>query len=105
MGRAERRLAERLNRLNARWDEVSLKRTELDSLQNRIASETSTYSVEALMTCYVLALHNVFGFDKEKSMQALTEVDRLMGLVNSDRLTVEDLKQQCEEQTGIRVVC
>lgn len=105
MGRAERRRAERLNRIENSKDKVTLSRQEIRQLKEKITVDASAYGAEALMTCYALALRRLYRFGFKRINRSLKEIDRLMDDILSDRATIEDYKKELEHETGIVIKC
>lgn len=105
MGRAEKRRAERQKRIQERKDKVLLSQHEITELKRSITQEASGYGIEALMTCYALALRRLYGFGEKRILQALTEIDRLSEDIINGVHTVEDYKKILEDETGVIIQC
>lgn len=105
MGRQERRLAERRNRIENRKGKIPLSRKEIRDLKKQVSSDASAYSVEALMTCYALALRRLYGFGYKRLLRSLQAIDGLMEDVLNDVATIEDYKKILEDETGIIIRC
>lgn len=105
MGRQERRLAERRNRIENRKGKIPLSRKEIRDLEKRASNDASAYSVEALMTCYALALRRLYGFGYKRILRSLQAIDGLMEDVINDTATIEDYKKILEDETGIIIRC
>lgn len=65
MNRAERRRMEKQRTVRRLQKELT----------GQILQEVENERVEALMTCFALALHEEFGFGKERCLRALRRVD------------------------------
>lgn len=105
MGRAERRRAERYNRIEERKNKVLLTREEIASMKKDISHTVSSYSVESLMTCFALAEHRIYGFGAKRIGRCLQYVDELMGAIMDDTACMDDYVRELEEETGIVVKC
>lgn len=105
MGRQERRLAERRNRIENRKGKIPLSRKEIKELKDTITHDASAYSVEALMTCYALALRRLYGFGHKRILRSLQAIDGLMGEILDDKATIENYKKILEDETGIIIRC
>lgn len=105
MGRQERRLAERRNRIENRKGKIALSRKEIKELKETVTHDASAYSVEALMTCYALALRRLYGFGYKRILRSLQAIDGLMEDVNNDTATIEVYKKILEDETGIIICC
>lgn len=103
MGRAERRRNERANRLDSRKDKVLIDKKELADMRSDIVDTVGKYDVEAMMTCFALAEHRLFGFGGTRIMRSLEYIDGLMGDVLSGSKTIEDYKQELIDETGIAI--
>lgn len=69
MNRAERRRVEKQRTVRRLQKELT----------GQILQEVENDRVEALMTCFVLALHEEFGFGKERCLRALRARGQLHG--------------------------
>ncbi len=95
MNRAERR------RLEKQQAARGLKKV----ITEQIVQEVENDRVEALMTCFVLALHEEFGFGKERCLRALKRVDSYMGPYVNSLETVSQLKERVRDEVGIVISC
>lgn len=105
MGRAERRRAERANRIDEKKRKILLTPEEIGRLKREITHSVSSFSVESLFTCFALAEHRLYGFDSEKISQSLRYIDHLMEEIDNDTACMEDYVRELEEETGIIVRC
>ena len=105
MGRAERRRAERANRIEERKGKILMSKQDLGKMQDSIRQDISNFNVEAILTCLALALHRKFKFGPKRIMRVLNYIDELMGGVVYDIYTVDDYKQQLKEETGVVIKC
>lgn len=96
MNRAERRRVEKQRTVRRLQKEL----TGQISLQ-----EVENDRVEALMTCFVLALHEEFGFGKERCLRALRRVDSYMEPYVSSKESVQQLKEKVRDEVGIVISC
>ncbi len=95
MNRAERR------RLEKQQAARGLKKV----ITEQIVQEVENDRVEALMTCFVLALHEEFGFGKDRCLRALKRVDSYMGPYVNSLETVAQLKDRVRDEVGIVISC
>lgn len=105
MGRAERRRAERVNRIEERKGKILMSKQDLGKMQDSIRQDISNFNVEAILTCLALALHRKFKFGPKRIMRVLNYIDELMGGVVDDIYTIDDYKQQLKEETGVVIKC
>ena len=105
MGRAEKRKAERYNRIEKSKEQVVLSRRELTEMREKLSQDVLNYNVEALMTCFALAEHRMYGFGKKRILRSLQYIDDLMGDVNDGKATIEDYKRELEEKTTVAIKC
>lgn len=95
MNRSERRRLEKQNRI----------RNENRKLIDAIAQDAENQRVEALMTCFALAMHEEFGFGKKRVLRALRRVDGYMGTWIKDEESLTRLKQKVKDEIGIIISC
>ena len=95
MNRAERRRVEK---------QKAVRRLQKE-LTGQILQEVENDRVEALMTCFVLALHEEFGFGKEGCLGALRRVDSYMEPYVSSKESVQQLKEKVRDEVGIVISC
>ena len=105
MGRAERRRAERANRIEERKGKILMSKQGLGKMQDSIRQDISNFNVEAILTCLALALNRKFKFGPKRIMRVLNYIDELMGGVVDDIYTIDDYKQQLKEETGVVIKC
>lgn len=100
MNRAQRRQQERLNKKDKKF-------TSEDVMQvvEKRSQRTLEYTVEKLMSCFALTLHEQFGFGYKRILRALQSIDDYMGQINDDQITMEDIAQKLEDETGVIVRC
>ena len=103
MGRAERRRRERSDRLGSRKDKVLIDKKDLADMRSDIVDAVGKYDVEAMMTCFALAAHRLFGFGGTRIMRRVQYIDELMGNILSGSKTVEDYKRELIDETGIAI--
>ena len=101
MGRAERRIRERLERLENKKNQIVIDKYELAKIKKDISDRASTFSTEALMSCFALA--DKFG--SGRIAKTLEYVDELMGAIEDGSKTMDDYFRELEEETGIEVKC
>lgn len=105
MGRALKRLAERRERLSKEKGKISLSPKDISALKQNVTKDATSYSAEALMTCFALAQHRLYGFGKKRILKTLHYIDCMMGSVLEGSITIEDYKKQLEDETGVIVRC
>lgn len=74
-------------------------------ITQQIIQEVENDRVEALMMCFVLALHEEFGFGKERCLRALRRVDGYMEPYVSSRESVRQLRRRVEDEVNIVISC
>ena len=104
MGRAEKRLAARRNRIEERKGKLIVSRDELNKIKEDLSYKASGYSAEALMTCFALALSRE-GFDSDDISDSLQYINSLMDQILSGENTMEDYRKELEDKTGIIIKC
>lgn len=105
MGRKDRRLAEKRGRKESRRGKKAYSRAEIGKIKDDAKQQVLEYNVEALFTCFALAQNRLFGHDVDQISQTLEYIDGLMGEVLEDKITIEELKKELEEETGVRIEC
>ena len=70
-----------------------------------IIQQVENQRVEAMMMCFVLALHEEFGFGKERCLRALRRVDSYMGPWVSSQQSLDELRQKIKDEVGIVITC
>lgn len=95
MNRAERRRLEKQNRVRG------IKKMIVDD----IVQETENQRVEAMLTCFALAMHEEYGFGKERCLRALRRVDSYMGTWVKDHESLKLLQQKVKDEVGIVITC
>lgn len=95
MNRAERRRLEKQNRARG------IKKMIVDD----IVQQTENQRVEAMLTCFVLAMHEEFGFGKTRCLRALERVDSYMGTWIKDQKSLKLLQKKVRDEVGIIITC
>lgn len=90
MGRAERRLAEKRD-----------KKTSKDV--KRAVNATRNFDVDALMTCFALAEHKLYGFGRKRITKSIVYINDLMDDILTDKATIDDYKRELEEKAKVRI--
>lgn len=103
MGRAERRKAERRNRIASNKDSVRMTRDDIRRVEERAQEGLTAYSTEALLTCFALANRRLYKHGVTRTMRTLNYIDELMGAVINDEATIEDYKKELEDEIGLVV--
>lgn len=104
MGRAERRLAERRNRIEERKGKILMSREDLNGIKEDLSYQASGYIVKALTSCFALVMSRK-GFDQDYISECLESVNALMDDILDGKATMEDYMKELEDTTGIAVVC
>lgn len=104
MGRAERRRAERNNRIEERKGKILVSPAELNKIKHDIAHQASGYHTEYLMTCFALALHRNH-FDADQIADLIVEINGFMDALLNEEATMDDYIKELEDETGIIVKC
>ena len=105
MGRAEKRRAERVDRIEKKKTQVTMDRHDIARMKRQISDDVSSYSTEALMTCFGLAMCRLYGFKQKRILKTLQYIDELMGPIMEDTATIEDYKNQLEEEGNVIIRC
>lgn len=106
MGRAERRKAERKNRIEGRKDKILITPEELTEFKQKVRDEVSGYGTETLMTCFALAEHRIHGFGEKRIMKTLRYIEEVLMMdILNDKKTIEDYKQELVDETGLQIEC
>ena len=105
MGRAERRMAERRERIDYNKHKVVMTRQEVGKLKNDLMDDISKYNVEALMTCFALTEHRLYRFGHKRILRTLQYIDDLMSAVNDGETTIEAYKRELEEEASVIIKC
>lgn len=105
MGRSERRKMERRNRIEERKGKILMSPQDIAEMKRDIYERTDDFKIEALMTCFALAEHRLYGFGSKRIMRSLQCIDELMGDILNDTKTIDDYKKELEENAGIIVRC
>lgn len=105
MGRAEKRRIERQSRIENRKGKIPLSHSEISEIERSARQETSKYNVEALMSCFALAEHRLYGFGQKRIMRSLQYIDNLMGAILNDEATMEDYLKELENEAGVVIRC
>lgn len=70
---------------------------------DEIMDKVENTRVEILMNCFVMALHDEFGFGQRRCMKALEAIDTLMMGFDAREMDIDDYRRMAEEKTGIKV--
>lgn len=105
MGRAERRRAERQERLEFNKNKVVMTKQDIAQMKNDIFDDVSKYNVSALMTCFALAERRLYGYGQTRILRTLQYIDQLMGDISNGNKTMEDYKRILKEETGVVIEC
>lgn len=101
MGRAERRQNERKNRILERKSKVLVSYDELERLKRKVSDDVSIDNCNALLTCFALAGHRLYGHGHKRTMRSLRYIDELMGQLASGEATLDDFKSELEREIGV----
>lgn len=105
MGRAERRRAERRERIDNRKGKILMTRKDIAEMKKEISEYSSNYNVEALMTCFALTGRRLHGYGQKRILRDLQYIDDLMGEIINETATIEDFKKELEDETGMVIKC
>lgn len=105
MGRAERRRAERRDRIEERKGKICMTRQDLLDIQDQCSRDAAHYDVQILLTCFALAERRLYGFGPKRLLRTLSYINEMVGETLNGNATFEDYKQQLEDETGIIVRC
>lgn len=105
MGRAERRRAERIDRIENKKTQVTLSRAELNQIKQDISNRASAYGTESLMTCFALAQHRLYGFGYKRIFRTLEYIDELMSDILSGEKDMDEYIEELKDETGIVITC
>ncbi len=105
MGRAERRRAERQNRIEDKKNKIYLRPSDITKMKQDITKQVADFDVEVLLTCFAQVLHDNYGFGQKRIMRALQAVDDTFGKVLNDELDVGEMKQRLENEVGVKISC
>lgn len=107
MGRAERRRLERRNRIEDRKTKILMRPEDIAAMKAKITEDVTenfgSYSTEALMTCFALANHRLYGHGWKRTMRTLQYIDEMMGPIADGTKTVHDLRKELEDEVGFKV--
>ena len=112
MNRAERRRAAReegkqnklyMSRQNNKQTKYGLTMDQIELVKKEVMDELSEYYITALMTCFALSEHRLYGHGKKRIYRSLEYVEDLMTSVMKGDTTVDEYKKQLEEETGVRI--
>lgn len=70
---------------------------------DEIMEKVENTRVEILMNCFVMVLHDEFGFGSQRCMRALDAVDALMVSFDSGEMGIDDYRRMAEEKAHIKV--
>ena len=104
MGRAERRKAERRERIESRKGKILISREDLNEIKKDITHEAAGYNTEALMTCFALVLSRQ-GFDADHIGECIVGINLLMDAILDGEVAMEDYIKELEDDTGIIIKC
>lgn len=105
MGRAERRKAERRNRIEDKKGKIYLTPAEVKKMKDEISSQAANFDVEVLLTCFAQVLHDEYGFGQKRILRALNAVDTTFGKVLDGELSVKEMKQRLEDEVAVKICC
>lgn len=105
MGRAERRRAERRERIENRKGKILMTSKDIAEMKREISEYSSNYNVEALMTCFALTGRRLHGYGQKRILRDLQYIDELMGEVLNGNTTIEDYKKELEDEASVVIKC
>lgn len=105
MGRAEQRRLERRNRIENRKGKILVSPQDITKMKRDIFDDIDNFKTEALMTCFALAEHRLYGYGPKRIMRSLQYIDDLMGDILDGTKTIDDYKKELENEAGVAVRC
>lgn len=105
MGRAERRRMERKNRIEDRKGKILMTPHDINEMKRNIVEDVADFKTEALLTCFALANHRLYGHGTKRTLRTLQYIDELMGPLLTGEKTIDDYKREAEEEVHISVRC
>lgn len=75
------------------------------AIKEDIMQQVENQRVDALMTCFALALHEEYGFGKERCLRALKRVDSYMDIWVKDQNSLRKLQEKVKNEVGIVITC
>lgn len=103
MGRAERRAAERKNKLTNRPGTICLTRQELEEIKKNERIKAQNDTIMFFMTTLPLAEHRIHKFGKTRALRTLHYINELMDSIINDTATIEDYRKMTEDEVNISV--
>ena len=107
MGRAERRRLERKNRLEDRKTKILMRPEDIKAMKEKITADVTenfgSYRTEAMLTCFALVNHRLYGHGWKRTMKTLAAIDEMMGPIADGTKTVHDLRKELEDEVGFKV--
>lgn len=107
MGRQERRRLERKNRLEDRKTKILMRPEDIRAMKAKITEDVTenfgAYSTEAILTCFALANHRLYGHGWKRTMRTLQAIDEMMGPIADGTKTVQELKKELEDEVGFKI--
>lgn len=99
MGRAERRRAERNERIENRKGKLVVSRQDLKDVREAISKD----NVKVLMTCFALAEHRLYGYGQKRILRTLQCIDDMMGEIIDGTKTIDDFARELKDEAGVVV--
>ena len=103
MGRKERRLQERNNRIESKKEKILLSNENIIEMKRNVRKQTSDYATNVLLNCFALSLNEVYGFGRKRIHRMLKHVEHNLCEIANNNLTVVDCEQMVFEKTGMRI--
>lgn len=86
-----------------------LTQSELNKIKQQVRKETvdelSKFDVEVMLTCFAMVLRRKYKWGYKRIFRALSGVDELFGLVLDGELSDVEMRQQLEDECGIKIRC
>lgn len=105
MGRAERRRMERNKRIEDRKGKILMSPQDINQMKRNIVEDVADFKVEALMTCFALANHRLYGHGAKRTMRTLAYIDELMGPISTGEKTIDEYKQELVDEVSVSIKC
>lgn len=74
-----------------------MNREKENSYYQKKSFKTSNFDVEALMTCFALAEHRLYGFGKKRIKRSWSCIEALMDDILNDNATLDDYKKELDD--------
>lgn len=97
MGRAERRRAERNERIENSKGKLIVSRQDLKDVCETVSRD----NIKLLMTCFALAERRLYGYGRKRITRTLRCVDDMMGEICDGSKTIDDFINELKSETKV----